>query len=157
MTQLQIAQGLYFEEYQVGMKGRTDGRTITEADVTNFAGVSGDFNPLHTDEVFAAKSPFGARVAHGALVLSIATGLMYRTRVLEGTVIAFRSIEEWKFSAPVYIGNSLYCEMEVIETKAAAKLGGGMVTLSIKVINQEGKTVQKGQMTVVVASRPAQN
>lgn len=157
MTQLKIAQGLHFEDYQVGMKGRTDGRTITEADVTNFAGVSGDFNPLHTDESFAAKTPFGARVAHGALVLSIATGLMYRTRVLEGTVIAFRSIDEWKFSAPVYIGNSIYCEMEVIETKEAAKLGGGMVTLSIKVINQEGKTVQKGQMTVIVSSRPAQN
>lgn len=147
--------GMYFEEYETGMSLRSEGRTITEADVTNFAGISGDFNPLHTDEVYASKTPFGKRVAHGALIFSIATGLMYRTRILEGTVLAFRSVDEWKFSLPVYMGDTITCEMEVTELKEAKRLGGGLVSLVVKVLNQEGKTVQKGTLTVLVASKPA--
>jgi acyl dehydratase len=149
-----FSKGLYFEEFEVGASLQSEGRTITEADVVNFAGLSGDFNPLHTDEVYASQSAFGKRVAHGALIFSIATGLMYRTRILEGTVLAFRAIEEWKFSAPVFIGDRIHCEMSITETKPAEKLGGGMVSLSVKVVNQEGKTVQKGILTVIVAAKP---
>jgi acyl dehydratase len=154
MTELKVTRGMYFEEFEVGMTIRSDGRTITEADIVNFAGVSGDYNPMHTDAVYAATTPFGQRVAHGALVFSIATGLLYRLRFLEGTVLAFRSIDEWKFSQPVLIGDSLYCEIEVVEVKEARRLGGGQVTVSVKVINQDGKTVQKGNLTVIVASKP---
>jgi acyl dehydratase len=146
--------GMYFEEYETGMTLRSEGRTITEADVTHFAGISGDFNPLHTDEVYAATTAFGKRVAHGALIFSMATGLMYRTRILEGTVLAFRSIDEWKFSLPVYMGDTINCEMEVTELKEAKRLGGGLVSLVVRVLNQEGKTVQKGTLTVLVASKP---
>lgn len=146
--------GMYFEEYEVGMKLTSDGRTITETDVVNFAGISGDFNPMHTDAVYSSQTLFGQRVAHGALIFSIATGLMYRTRILEGTVIAFRSVDEWKFSAPVMIGDTIRCEIEITEVKEAKKLGGGMVTIAVKVVNQEGKVVQKGNLTVIVASQP---
>jgi len=152
---MNVMQGLYFEEYEVGMSIRTEGRTITEADVVNFAGISGDYNPLHVDAIYAADQGFGARVAHGALVFSIATGLMYRTRILEGTVLAFRSIDEWKFSAPVMFGDTVYCDLSVTEAREAKKLGGGMVSIGVKVVNQEGKTVQKGTLTVLVKSKPA--
>lgn len=153
MTQI-TAGGMYFEDYQIGQTIRTEGRTITEADIVNFAGLSGDFNPMHTDAAFAAKTPFGKRVAHGALIFSIATGLAYRMRFLEGTVLAFRGIEEWKFSSPVFIGDTIHCEVEISETKEAKRLGGGMVTFHVKVVNQEGQMVQKGAWVVLVASRP---
>ena len=154
MSEFLRQNGMHYEEYEVGMTLTSDGRTITEADITNFAGVSGDYNPMHTNAAYAATTPFGQRVAHGALIFSIATGLMYRTRVLEGTVIAFRTIDEWKFSSPVLIGDTIHCEMEVKALKDAKKLGGGMVTLGVKVINQDGKAVQRGSLTVLVTSQP---
>jgi acyl dehydratase len=149
-----MTRGLYFEEYHEGQSIKTEGRTITEADIVAFAGISGDFNPMHTDAAYAAQTAFGKRVAHGALVFSIATGLAYRTRILEQTVLAFRAVNEWKFSSPVYIGDTIHCEIQVSELKEARKLGGGIVTLDIKVINQEGKMIQKGSWSVIVASQP---
>src|SRR5258708_13901973 len=98
--------GLWYEELTEGLAIETRGRTITEADIVNFAGLSGDFNPMHTDAVFAANTPYGARIAHGALVLSIATGLTYQLGFLEGTVLAFTGIE-CKFRAPVFIGHTI--------------------------------------------------
>lgn len=148
--------GMYFEEYEVGQKIRTEGRTVTEADVVNFAGLSGDFNPMHTDAAYAATTPFEQRVAHGALIFAIATGLAYRLRILEGTVLSFRAINEWKFSAPVFFGDTISCELEVAALKATAKLGGGIVTLTVRVYNQDDKLVQKGSWAVLVASKPVQ-
>lgn len=110
---------------------------------------------MHTDAAYAAKTPFGQRVAHGALIFSVATGLAYRMRFLEGTVLAFRSVDEWKFSLPVFLGDTICCDVEVTDLKEAKKLGGGMVTFSVKVLNQDDKTVQKGSWTVLVASKPA--
>ncbi|MFP4323572.1 MAG: MaoC/PaaZ C-terminal domain-containing protein [Anaerolineales bacterium] len=153
MADMRAMNGMFFEEFEVDMTLQTDGRTITEADIVNFAGLSGDFNPLHTNAVHAAGTMFGARVAHGALVFAIATGLAYRTRIMEGTGIAFRSIDEWKFSAPVFIGDTVYCDLRVSELKPAPRLGGGLVTLEVKVINQDGKTVQKGALTLIMASQ----
>ncbi len=147
--------GIYFEEYELGKTIVTDGRTITEADIVNFAGLSGDFNPMHTDAAYAAKTMFGQRVAHGALVFSIATGLAYRMRFLEGTVLAFRGVDEWKFSSPVMIGDTIHCEVVVAELKEASKLGGGIVTFDVKVYNQDKKIVQKGKWSIIVASRPS--
>jgi len=154
MPEMTVINGMYFEEYEIGQRVRTEGRTISEADIVNFAGLSGDFNPIHTDEAYAAQTPFGRRVAHGALVLSVATGLAYRTRILEGTVMAFRAIDEWKLSAPVYIGDTIHCEVEVAELKEQRRLGGGLVTLGIRVINQEAKVVNKGRLTVLIKSKP---
>lgn len=148
--------GLYFEEFPLGMKIITEGRTITDSDIVNFAGVSGDFNPLHTDEQYASQTPFGKRVAHGALVFAIATGLSYRMRFMEKTGIAFRSIDDWKFSAPVYVGDTIHCLLEVTALKEAKRLGGGLVTLAIKVINQADAVVQRGNLTVIIAMQPEQ-
>jgi 3-hydroxybutyryl-CoA dehydratase len=151
---LPVRRGLYFEEFAVGQTLRTPGRTLTEADIVAFAGLSGDFNLIHTDAVYAATTPFGQRVAHGLLGLAIASGLAVRSGVLEGTVLAFREIQEWKFSQPVFIGDTLTVEMKVTEVKALPRLGGGSVVLELSVMNQTGAVVMKGAWNVLVQSRP---
>lgn len=147
-------RGLYFEEFEIGQKIVTVGRTVSESDIFTFAGFSGDYNQIHTDAEFAKGTPFGQRVAHGLLGLSIASGLAMRTGVLEGTVIAFREINNWKFIAPVFIGDTIHVEMEVAETKALPRIGGGSVIITLDVKKQSGETVMKGNWTVLVMSRP---
>lgn len=147
-------RGLYFEEFEVGRRIVTAGRTVAESDIFTFAGFSGDYNQIHTDAEFAKSTPFGQRVAHGLLGLSIASGLAMRTGVLEGTVIAFREINNWKFIAPVFIGDTIHVEMQVVETKALPRIRGGSVVISLDVKKQSGDTTMKGNWTVLVMSRP---
>jgi acyl dehydratase len=146
-------RGMYFEEFTVGQNIITSGRTITESDIVSFAGISGDYNQIHTDSEFSKGTPFGQRVAHGLLGLSIASGLAMRTGVLEGTVIAFREINNWKFSNPIYIGDTIHVELNILETKAIPRLGGGSVIIELVVKNQRNETTMKGTWTALVASR----
>ena len=138
------ARGKYFEEFEVGQRLTTLGRTITEGEVYAFAGLSGDYNQIHTDAEFSKSTPFGQRVAHGLLGLSIATGLAMRTGVLEGTVISFREINEWKFIKPVFMGDTIYVEMEIVETKAITRINGGSIQIVMDVRNQRQETTMKG-------------
>lgn len=146
--------GLYYEEITIGLKLRTRGRTITEADIVNFAALTGDYNPMHTNAEYMKTHTMGQRIAHGMLTLSYAVGQIYQLGFLERTTIAFRGLE-MKFSLPVFIGDTLHVELEVIETKDMKRLGGGAVTCEIKIVNQEGKVVQSGTMTLLLASKPA--
>lgn len=150
----QQIRGLYFEQFELGRTVTTPGRTITEADIMSFAGVSGDFNSIHTDAEYSATTPFGERVAHGLLILGIASGLAVRTGVMEGTVIAFREILEWKFSLPVFVGDTIHADMKVVETKALPRLNGGSITLDVDVKNQDEKTVMRGKWLVLMESQP---
>ena len=145
--------GLYFEEFQVGQKIGTVGRTIAESDIITFAGLSGDYNQIHTDAEFSRQTPFGQRIAHGLLGAAITSGLAMRTGVLEGTVIAFREINEWKFIRPVFIGDTIHAELTVTETKPYPRLHGGSVNIDFDVRNQKDETVMKGTWVVLVASR----
>jgi acyl dehydratase len=145
---------MYFDEFAAGQTVRTLARTVTEADIVAFAGNSGDFNQIHTDAAFAASTPYGQRIAHGLLTLSITSGLAVQTGIMEGTIIAFREILEWKFVGPVFIGDTVHAEIEVIETKALPRLGGGLITLRFDVRNQDDKTVQKGVWVALMAGRP---
>jgi len=147
-------RGMFFEEFAVGQKVRTAGRTVTETDIVSFAGLSGDFNQIHVDASYAKAASFGQRVAHGLCVLSIASGLAVQTGIMEGTVLAFREINDWKFSLPVFIGDTIHVELEVLETRAISRLGGGAVTISLDVQNQDGKSAQKGKWAVLMMSQP---
>ena len=147
-------RGLYFEEFTPGMQVITAGRTVTETDIVQFAGLSGDYNQIHTDEVYSQNSPFGKRVAHGLLGLSISSGLAVQTGILEGTVLLFREISEWKFIKPIYIGDTIHVIMNVVETKALRRAGGGAVDIELTVDNQEDETVMKGTWRVLIASKP---
>jgi acyl dehydratase len=147
---------MYFEEFEVGQRITSPGRTITEADVVAFAGLSGDFTSIHTDAEYVKGSAFGQRVAHGLLVISVVSGLAIRTGILEGTVLAFREIINWKFSQPVFIGDTIHVIVDVKEKKAMPRLGGGSIALSLDVRNQDDQTVMKGVWTVLVQSKASE-
>jgi len=153
--ELRANTGLYFEEFAAGQTITSVGRTITEADIVNFAGITGDWNQMHTDAHFAAGHPFGQRVAHGLLLMSIASGLVMRLGFLEGTALAFREIGEWKFSLPVFIGDTIRVRAAVAETRPMRRLGGGLVNVKLEVLNQDDKVVQRGTWGVLVKGREA--
>jgi 3-hydroxybutyryl-CoA dehydratase len=152
MAELSVRSGMYFEEFEAGQSIVSPARTISEADVVAFAALSGDWNAIHTDAVYAAQHFFGQRVAHGLLVMSIASGLAMRLGILEDTVLAFREIEGWKFSQPVFIGDTVRVRATVTETKVMARLGGGSVSLKVEIINQKDDIVQRGIWSVLVKS-----
>ncbi len=146
--------GKYFEQFSKGQTFTTPARTITETDIVNFAGVTGDYNPVHTDEMFAAQSDFGERIAHGPMLVGISFGLLSRLDLLDGTVIALRDIQ-WKFEAPVRIGDTVHVVAEVVETHASRRATDrGFVSLQITLINQDKVLVQSGVAGVVVQRKP---
>jgi len=139
---------LFLEDFEVGMTFETPMRTVTEADVVAFAGVSGDFNPLHTDEEFAKNGPFGRRIGHGVLTLAILTGLWDRLGFLTGSVDAFYGIDKLRFTRPVFFGDSLRATVRVVDKKERET--NGMIVFSNEVINQRGETVLVCDTKVVV-------
>ncbi len=146
-------RGKYFEEFEIGQEMATAGRTITETDIVNFAGLTWDTNPMHTDAEYAKTTVFGERVAHGMLGLSYAVGLAWQLGFMEGTVIAFLGLE-WKFKAPMKIGDTVRVVAKVKQKKEMKAAGGGLVTLEGRVLNQRDEVAQQGEWSVLVKSRP---
>lgn len=145
--------GLYFEEFQPGDQVTSVGRTITEADVVNFAALSGDWNLIHTNAEYCEGHMFGQRVAHGLLILSVASGLAVRLGFMEETILAFRSVNDWRFQRPVFIGDTVRVRLTVGDTKPMPRLGGGLVTFKVDVLNQEEKVVQRGEWEMLVQAK----
>jgi len=146
--------GLYFEEFTVGQVVKTTARTVSEDAIFSFAGLTGDYNQIHTDAEFAKSTQFGQRVAHGLLGLSIATGLIMRTGLLEGTVLAFRGIQEWKFVKPIFIGDTIHALLKVTETKPLPRIGAGALIAAVEVMNQKYEVLQKGILNLLMLSKP---
>jgi acyl dehydratase len=144
---------LYFEDVEVGFRFETPRRTVTEADLVAFSGVSGDFNPLHTDAVFAADSIFGERIAHGALVLALVTGLRQRTGLFEGTLMGFLEIRNWRFAAPVRIGDTIRAVNEVTELRETSKPDRGIMAQRVDVLDQHDAVVQTGEFVLMLRRR----
>lgn len=145
-------RGMFFEEFTEGLEIVTGARTITEADIVGFARLSGDFNFIHTNAQAAQETPFGQRVAHGMLVASIATGLAVQQGFIDGTTLAFRELT-WKFTKPVFIGDTIHVQVKITETKVMARMGGGLVTFEARVVNQNGEVVHKGEWRMLIKSR----
>ena len=142
----------FFEDICVGDKDKTVGRTITEADIVNFAGLSGDFNPIHIDKHFAEKTFFKKRIAHGILVFSVASGLFTQCEMnssMKENVIALMQID-WKFAKPVFIGDTIHLEVEVMEKKETSKTDRGIVLIKRTVVNQDNEVVQHGDVTMMI-------
>lgn len=152
-TGLTLNRGLWFEDFVEGFVVETKGRTITEADIVNFAGVSGDFNPLHTNAEYAKDTQFGQRIAHGTLIFSVATALAYQLGMLDDTSIAFTGFE-MKLRGPVYIGDTIRVQIKVSGRREMKAVGGGLVTFDVKILNQRNETVQKGEWSMLVKSQP---
>ena len=145
-------RGMYFEDFEPGLEIVTSARTITESDIVSFAGLSGDFNFIHTNAHAAKDTPFGQRVAHGMLVASIATGLAVQQGFIDGTTLAFRELT-WKFTKPVFIGDTIYVRVKAKETKYMRKLGGGLVIFEARVLNQNEDVVHKGEWRMLIKGR----
>ena len=130
----------YFEDFALDSVSTSRSRTVTEADIVNFAGLSGDFIELHMSEAYAANGPFGKRIAHGALVFSISTGLTVQTVKMDDTVIAFYGMDKLRFTRPVFIGDTIHVVKKVIAKKPKGT-DRGVVTFETTVLNQNGETV----------------
>ena len=146
--------GRYFEEFAVGETISTDSRSVSEQDILTFAELTGDNNRIHTDAEFSRNGPFGRQVAHGLLGLSFTMGMAWHTGFLDGTVLAFREINDWKFIKPVFIGDVIHADLNIVETKALPRIGGGSVSLQAELKNQGGEVCMRGRLTVLVMSRP---
>src|SRR3954470_6714979 len=136
--------GLYWEEWTSGAEFRSAGRTVTEADIVMFAGLSGDYNPLHTDEEFCKKTDFGTRIAHGPLVYAIAAGLLFQLHLYDDTLIAFLGFENLRFTKPVKPGDTIHAVVKVLETRESSRADRGVMKRQLQVINQRGDVVQEG-------------
>ena len=141
---------LWFDDVEVGMKFDSVARTLTEADVVNFCGVSGDFHALHTDAETAKESRFGERIVHGALVLSVVTGLRSRLEIFTDALVAFAEIRSWRFLRPVLIGDTIRTTNTVVEATQTSKPGLGIVVQRVAVLNQREEVVQEGEMVSLV-------
>ena len=146
--------GMYFEEFSVGKKIVTGERIVTSDDIMKFADLTGDNNRIHTDAEFSKTTPFGQRIAHGLLGLSLASGLAWQTGILDGTVIAFREVNEWKFIKPIFIGDTVRAELNVTEAKALPRIGAGSVGIMVELKNQKEETCMKGIWTMLVMLKP---
>lgn len=144
---------LCFEDVAVGFRFETPRRTVTESDLVVFAGVSGDFNPLHTDAVFAAGSIYGARIAHGALVLALATGLRQRVGLFDGTLLGLLEIRSWRFRAPVRIGDTIRVRNEVTELRPTSQADRGVMVQRVEVVNQADEVVNDGELVMLLKRR----
>lgn len=149
-------QGLVFDDLFVGMAFRSPGRTITDADVMMFAGLTGDFSDLHTNDEYAKASQFGQKVAHGMLGLSYAHGLMWaRTGELRRCAIAFLGITGWKFLLPIFIGDTLHVEYTITEIRdSKSKPGQAIVSYDVALKNQRTELVQSGAKALLVSKTP---
>lgn len=142
-------RGLTFDEFNVGDVFASQARTVTEADVVAFAGISGDFNPLHTDAEFGKTTPFGERIAHGMLVAAISTGMANWLGVFEGTTIALME-QVLQYKGAVKFGDTVHLELTVAEKKESSKPDRGVVIFSARVLNQENKIVIDGTWTTLM-------
>jgi len=142
-------KGKTFNEFKVGDEFTTASRTITEADVVNFAGLSGDFNPLHTDEEFGKSTPFKGRVAHGMLNVAIATGLANQLGIFEGTTIALLSVTI-NYKGAIKFGDTIHLVLKVADKKETSKGDKGIVTFDTFVHNQKDEPIVEGQWVVML-------
>ena len=132
--------GKYFEDFEVGEESMSAGRTVTETDIVNFAGITGDWNEIHTNKELAERSMFGQRIAHGALIFSIATGLSVRLGQTADTVLAFYGLDRLRFVKPTFIGDTVHVRQKV-ESKSERDQSSGIVTMLNEVINQRDEVV----------------
>jgi len=147
-------RGKTFDDLNPGDEFYTASRTITEADIVNFAGLSGDFNPLHTDETFAQTTPFGTRIAHGALIQAVSTGLANQLGIFEGTTIAVLEIVS-RFTGAVKIGDTVRTVLKVREKKESKKPDRGIVNVELKVLNQREESVLEGSWLIMLVRKEA--
>jgi acyl dehydratase len=145
--------GLYYEDFEAGRVITTRGRTVGEGDITLFAGLVGDHNPLHVDDNFCQGTAYKGRIAHGPLTLAMAIGLMSQQNLIDGTTTGLLGLS-WSFAAPVAIGDTIHALVSLKSKRPTSDGTRGIVVLQLDVRNQAGKSVQLGEMTLMMLRRP---
>lgn len=145
----------YLEDLRAGDTFTSAARTITESDVTAFAGLSGDFNPIHTDAEFAKDTPYGQRVVYGLLGLAMLTGLLDRIGLFSGTAIAMLGIRDWKFTAPLFINDTIRFRLTITDVRRTSSGDRGVVHRHFELLNQNDEVVQQGHIDILVRARDA--
>lgn len=147
--------GLYWEEWQPDAEFKSPARTVTETDIVTFAGLSGDYNPLHVNEEFCKSTPFGGRIAHGPLIYAIAAGLLFQLHLYDDTLIAFLGFEELKFTKPVKPGDTIHARIKVLEKRETSRPDRGIMKRRLQVLNQRGEVVQEGIQAFMLKRKQA--
>lgn len=147
---------LYYEDLAEGQTFTGPARTVTESDLVNFAMLSGDWNAIHTDEEFAKSTHYGKRVVHGLFGLSMMTGLLDRSGLFGGSAIAMLDISDWQFKAPVFVGDTLHFEMEIVSKRLTSGGDRGIIDRKFSLINQRGEAVQEGHIGLMIRLRQSE-
>jgi acyl dehydratase len=150
---LYTAKGKFFEDWRIGVEFETGSRTISETDIVIFAGLSGDFNPLHINEEFAKKSVFGTRVAHGFLIHSISIGLINQTGYFDGTVMAQLGHNNISFLKGVIPGDTVKVKCKIIELRETSNRERGIITFEAVIVNQKDDVVAKSERVLMIKRR----
>lgn len=145
--------GMYFEDFSPGQRFVSAGRTITEADLTMFSMLSGDWHPIHADAEFCKTTRYGARLVHGALGIAIATGMMHELGIFKDSAVAMLSLREWAFTRPIFVNDTLHLELEIIGVEAGKSGTVGSVDRRLRLVNQKGEIVQDGLTAVLVLKK----
>jgi len=145
---------MFWEEWEIGAEFESPARTVTEADIVTFAGLSGDYNPLHVNEEFCKTTIFGGRIAHGPLVYAIAAGLLFQLHLYDDTLIAFLGFENLKFTKPVKPGDTIRARIKVLEKRETSNADRGVMKRQLQVLNQRGEVVQEGVQAFLLKRRP---
>ena len=148
--------GYRYQDLYEGLRFRSPGRTITDADLVGFAGLTGDYSELHTSDVYAQASQFGRKVAHGMMGLAYAHGLMWpRTGELRETAVAFLGINDWKFVGPIFVGDTIFVDYELVELRdSKSRPEQAIAIFDVRVVKQDGSTVQQGRKALLVSKVP---
>lgn len=142
---------LYMDDVEEGQSWISTARTITEADIVNFAGISGDFNPIHMDHEYARNTPYGKPIAHGLLTLAVTSGLSINSPPIR--TLAFVSIKDWQFLEPVFIGDTIHIRSTLLEKEVRGRGRRALLTWQCEVLNQQEKVLQRGITTTLVEGR----
>jgi acyl dehydratase len=151
-----VANSLYFEDFEVGQSFESGGRTITETDLTFFSMLSGDWNPIHADAEFAKSTRYGQRVVHGTLGIAIATGMLHELGIFHESAVAMMSINQWKFVAPILVGDTLHLRLEITELDPGKSERVGRLGRRFVMVNQRDEIVQDGMSDLLIKKRAAQ-
>jgi len=143
---------MYYEDFKIEDEFISPSRTVTDSDISLFAGLTADYNPLHTNDVFAKKTVFGSRIAHGLLGASIAVGLWCRLGLVDGTALAFLETS-WKFKNAIKLGDTIFAKIKLGDKRMTKSPDKGIIFLDFAVMNQENTVVQEGKMTLMVKAR----
>jgi acyl dehydratase len=147
---------LFFEDFEPGQVYESAGRTVTEADLTFFSMLSGDWNPIHADAEFSKQTRYGQRLVHGAFGIAIATGMMHQLGIFEKSAVAMLSLKDWRFVAPILVGQTLHLKLSILGKDAGTSQRYGRLDRRFELVDQNGAVVQDGTSDLLILKRHQQ-